>query len=75
MWMGKISLGSRALTKAQNNVGLNSHKMLTPIKKRWIYLISLLHCLIEDSAAINYMYGTLEGVGSKIKKLHPKWMD
>ena len=45
-WMKNSSLGSRALTKAQNHVGLKPCKMLKPIKTRWAYFISALQCLI-----------------------------
>ena len=46
MWTKNSSLCSRALTKAQNHVGLKPCNMLTPIKTRWAYLISALQCLI-----------------------------
>ena len=71
----KSSLGSRALTKAQNNIGLKPHKMCTPIKTWWEYLIDALQCLIENRAAIDYMYGPMAGVGGNIKRQIPKWMD
>ena len=71
----KSSLGSRALTKAQNNIGLKPHKMCTPIKTWWEYLIDALQCLIENCAAIDYMHGPMEGVGANIKKQFPKCMD
>ena len=73
--MKKSSLGSRALIKVQNCVGLKPHKMLTPIKTRWAYFISTLQCLIENCAAVDYMYGTMVGVGANIKKRLPKWVD
>ena len=49
--------------------------MLTSFKTRWSYLIGTLQCLIENRAAIDYMYGPMAGVGSTIKKRLPKWMD
>ena len=45
-WAKNSSLGSRALTKAQNYVGLKPCKMLTPIKTRRAYFISALQCII-----------------------------
>ena len=49
--------------------------MLTPIKTQWACLISTLQFLIENHSAIDYMYGTMVGVGANIKKRLPKWMD
>ena len=37
-------------------------------------MIGVLQCLIKNCAAIDYMYGTMEGVGANIKKLIQKWM-
>ena len=45
-WTKNSSLGSRALTKAQNHFGLKPCNMLTPINARLVYLISALKCLI-----------------------------
>ena len=74
-WMKKSSLGSIVLTKDQNHVGLKARKILTHIKTQWAYLIYALQCLIENIAAIDYMYGPMAGVGSNIKKRLTKWMD
>ena len=67
-WTEKSSLVSRALTKVENIFGLKPRKMLTPIKKRWEYLISPLQCLIENFAVIDYMYGPMVDIGANIKK-------
>ena len=68
-WMKKSSLSSRALTKAQNNVGLKPVNMLTPIKTRWEYLISTIHCLIENHSAIDYMYVPMAVVEANITQI------
>ena len=74
-WTKKSSLGLRALTKAQNHVGLKPRNMLTPIKTQWAYLIRNIQCIIESHAAIDYIYNTMEGVGANIKNIILKWMD
>ena len=74
-WTRNSSLGSRALTKAQNHVGLKPRNMLTPIKTQWAYLIRNIQCIIESHAAIDYIYNTMEGVGANIKNIILKWMD
>ena len=51
-WMKKSSLGSRGLTKAQNNVVLKPCKMMIPIKTRWEYLISAIQFLISQPLII-----------------------
>ena len=73
-WTEDISLGLRALTKAQNIVALKQQKMLTHIQTQWAYLISSLQCFIENRAATDYMYGPMEGVGGNINKRIPKWI-
>ena len=67
-WTKKSSLGLRSLAKTQNYARLKPHKMLTPIKTQWAYLISTLQCLIVNCAAIYYMYGPITDVGVNIKK-------
>ena len=61
--------------KVPKYVGLKPRKMLTPIKTQWACLISTLQFLIENHSAIDYMYGTMAGVGANIKKQLPKYMD
>ena len=68
-WTKKSSLGSIPQTKAQNNVGLKPVNMLTPIKKRWEYLISTIHCLIENRSAIDYMYVPMAVVEANITQI------
>ena len=74
-WTKKSSIGSRALTKAQNYVRLKPRRILTPIKTLWEYLISALQCLVENRSDIDYMYGPMSDVGANTKKQLPNWMD
>ena len=60
-----------ALTEAQEYVGGEIIKLLTPVKTRFGYYILSLQCMLKNQKAIGYLYGEKQGMSLTLKIRKP----
>ena len=74
-WTKKIQKGARALQEAQIHCGIKDNRLLTPVSKRFIYLIHSFRSLMENKPAIEDFYGTMPGIHDNIRAMGPSLVD
>ena len=75
IWKERSHKGEKALEAAQNNSGLPSRMLVTPVKNRFAYLIHSLRSLLGNKPDINYLYVSMENITDKISERKPYLKD
>ena len=70
-WTKKNQKGARDLREKHLYCGIKEKRVLTPVSTRFSYLIPSFRSLIDNKPAIEYLYGSIQGIHNNIRERKP----
>ena len=74
-WTKMSQKGARYLREAQIHCSIKEKRLLTPVSTRYEYLIHSFRSLLDNTPAIEYLYGTMPGIHDNIQERRPSLVD